>query len=84
MKKTRRASSKTHMTRKRPLPTVLREAGGSLALPDLFSRAGYDRDSTEDVEQFYLALRDALTQTIRQTNRAAENATVEVIDDATR
>jgi type I restriction enzyme S subunit len=82
--KTRRASSKANITRKRSLPAVLQEAGGSLPLPDLFSQAGYDRDSTEDVEQFYLALRDALSRTIRQTNRAAENATVEVIDDATR
>jgi type I restriction enzyme S subunit len=81
---TSRRGSKTEMTRKQSLSNVLREAGGSLSLPDLFSRAGYDRDSTGDVEQFYLALRDALNHTIQQSDSNNENASVEVIYDAPR
>lgn len=76
--KTQRAS-KNDVSRKLSLVEALRGAGGTLSLPELFSRAGYDRDSTEDVEQFYLALRDALNGTIRQSTSSIENATVEVI-----
>ena len=68
----------------RSLAAVLQEAGQALTLPDLFSRAGFDRDSTEDVEQFYLLLRSEFDRTIQATVRrpkktSVENATLEVI-----
>lgn len=47
------------------LSEVLRSAARPLTLPELFALAGYDRDSTRDVEQFYLTLRDQLGQSIR-------------------
>lgn len=62
------------------LAAVLRDNGGTLALPELFSQAGYDRDLPEHVELFYLALRDALGRTIRLSGDAAENAELEAID----
>jgi type I restriction enzyme S subunit len=61
---------------------VLRENGGTLPLPELFSQAGYDRDLPEHVELFYLALRDALGRTIRVSGGAAENAELEAVDAA--
>ena len=56
----------------------------ALALPELFSLAGYNRDSIADVEEFYLALRAATGTTIRQVNGAQENAMLEAIPDAPR
>ena len=64
------------------LATVLHEAGCPLSLPELFGRAGYDRDQPEDVELFYLALRSELGRTIRQVGEAVENAKLEAIDAA--
>jgi len=66
------------------LAAVLRNAGRALALPELFSLAGYNRDSIADVEEFYLALRAATGTTIRQVNGAQENAMLEAIPDAPR
>ena len=37
------------------LVTVLRQAGRTLTVPELFAMAGYDRDSPAQVEMFYLA-----------------------------
>jgi restriction endonuclease S subunit len=62
------------------LVAVLRDNGGKLTLPELFSQAGYDRDLPEHVELFYLALRDALGRTIRLSGDAAENAELEAAD----
>jgi type I restriction enzyme S subunit len=62
------------------LAAVLRQNGGKLALPELFSQAGYDRDLPEHVELFYLALRDALGRTIRLSGDATENAELEAAD----
>lgn len=59
---------------------MLRDNGGKLALPELFSQAGYDPDLPEHVELFYLALRDALGRTIRLSGDAAENAELEAAD----
>jgi type I restriction enzyme S subunit len=81
------------MSKQRPRPTqqaeptpdlaaVLKESGGSLPLPELFAQAGYNRDLPEHVELFYLALREALGSTIRQTGDATENAELGVPDAA--
>lgn len=64
------------------LAAVIRSAGRPLRLPDLFSRAGYDRDSTEDVEEFYLALRVELGSTILTVAGDSENSLIEVNPDA--
>ncbi|HEX9944082.1 MAG TPA: restriction endonuclease subunit S [Thermoanaerobaculia bacterium] len=64
------------------LAEVLREASRPLRLPELFSMAGYNRDSTEQVEQFYLALRTELGRSIRQVGDVSENVVLELIDDA--
>ena len=64
------------------LAAVLKESGGSLPLPELFAQAGYNRDVPEHVELFYLALREAVGNTIRLTGDAAENAELEVADAA--
>jgi len=64
------------------LAEVLREAGRPLRLPDLFSAAGYDSNSTEHIEHFYLALRAELGRSIRKVGDDAENGLLEVITDA--
>lgn len=64
------------------LSDVLKKAGRPLALPELFALAGFDRDEPEQVELFYLALRNELNQSIRQIGNDAENALLEVIADA--
>lgn len=62
----------------RELADVLREAGRPLRVPDLFAMAGYDRDSPDDVERFYLALRAEIGRSIR--GREGENAIVELLN----
>jgi len=62
------------------LGAVLRAAGGSLTLPELFARAGFDRDSTEAVERFYLALRSQVGPSLRVRAVEAENVVVEISD----
>lgn len=62
------------------LAAVLAESGGSLPLPELFARAGFDRDVTEHVEGFYLALRAQLGKSLRLTGSEVENPTLEVGD----
>lgn len=64
------------------LAEVLLKAGAPLSLPDLFLRAGYDRDATEHVEQFYLALRTEIGRTIRMVGDSQENVLLEAILDA--
>lgn len=75
-----------HPTRKAEptsdLGTVLKENGGPLPLPELFARAGYNRDLPEHVELFYLALREALGSKIRLTGDVVENAELEAVDAA--
>lgn len=66
------------------LADVLRKAGRPLPLPELFARAGFDKDRPEHVEQFYLALRVELDRTVRQVGADKENAMVEAINDAPR
>jgi type I restriction enzyme S subunit len=66
---------------KLPLDSVLRSSGRALSVPELFSLAGYDRDSTAEVEQFYIALRDSVGRTIRQTT-TGENAILEALPNA--
>jgi Type I restriction modification DNA specificity domain len=74
---TRRTAPTAH------LDQVLREAGRPLSLPELFSLAGYDRDSPEHIELFYLALRTERDSSIRTiSSDGKENAVMEVIPDA--
>lgn len=68
---------------RRSLSEVLRGTQRQLRVPELFALAGYDRDSTEDVEQFYLSLRSELGQTMRQVSGDGENALLEAVPDAT-
>ena len=72
----RRITKKTHAVR--PLPIVLAEVDRAVPLPELFAAAGYDRDSAEDVERFYLALREEVGRTIDPVDDARENASVEL------
>ena len=60
------------------LAAVLKESGGSLSLPDLYARAKFDRDQTEHVERFYLALRSQLGHSVRLAGSERENSTVEI------
>ena len=62
------------------LATVLDESGGSLSLPELFRRAGFDRDRTEHVEGFYLALTSQLGRSVRLAGPERENTTIEIGD----
>ena len=62
------------------LATVLKESGGSLSLAELFRRAGFDRDQTEDVEGFYLALRSELGRSVRLAGLERENPRIEIVD----
>jgi restriction endonuclease S subunit len=64
------------------LSDLLRKAGRPVALPELFSLAGFDRDEPEHVELFYLALRAEINRTVRQVGGDAENAMLEGISDA--
>ena len=65
------------------LTAVLRENGGTLALPDLFALAGYNRDLPEHVELFYLALRTGMGNLLRVTgDERLENAQVGLADAA--
>ena len=66
------------------LRQVLVDAGRPLRVPELFSMSDYDRDSTGDVERFYLKLRAELGRTIRVIEKADENALLEAIPDASR
>jgi Type I restriction modification DNA specificity domain len=66
-----------------PLDQVLRDTGRPLALPELFSLAGYDRDSSEHVELFYLAVRAGVDRgLIREMGDTPENAVMEIATDA--
>jgi type I restriction enzyme S subunit len=67
----------------KPLSEALRATGGPLRVPELFALAGYDRNSTEDVERFYLALRLELGKTIRKSKGDGEEVLVEVMSNAT-
>ena len=62
------------------LAAVLKESGGSLSLPELYARANFDRDQTEHVERFYLALRSQLGRSVRLAGSEHENPTVEIGD----
>ena len=62
------------------LAAVLEESGGSLSLPELYARANFDRDQTEHVERFYLALRSQLGRSVRLAGSQRENPTVEIGD----
>ena len=62
------------------LVRVLRAANQPLSLPNLFKQAGYDPDSTEDVEMFYVALRREYGRRIRVVGDSVENSLLEIID----
>lgn len=62
----------------RPLVEVLSEIGHALSVSELFTAAGYDRDSASDVERFYIALREELGQTIEPVGDGSENVLVDV------
>lgn len=65
------------------LGATIRAAGHPLRVPELFRMAGYDRDSTEDVERFYLALRSELGRSVRRVGEEPENDLLEAITVAT-
>lgn len=70
-----------------PRPTlsgVLRAAREPVSLPDLCRDAGYDRNSTADIERFYVELHDVLGRTVEVVGDARENATLKAIVDAAR
>lgn len=62
-----------------PLLDVVKEAGRPLPVAELFKRAGYDRDSTCDIENFYLSLRASLSAGLRTVGEG-EAAQVEISD----
>ncbi len=64
------------------LAASVRAAGRPLPLPDLLARAGYDGGAVDDVERFYLALREELGGAVRVLGDAAENAMLEAVPDA--
>ena len=64
------------------LPSALQKAGASVSLEELFSLAGYDRHSPEQVEAFYLELRRELGRTLRIVGDAGENGNLELTKDA--
>ena len=61
------------------LPDALRRAGRPVGLDELFALAGYDRNSPEKVEAFYLELRRELGETLQVVGDAGEGGTVELI-----
>ena len=65
------------------LVRVLRTVDRPLPLPDLFRQAGYDPDSTADVEAFYIELRREHGHRIRTVGDSLENPLLEFFD-ATR
>jgi len=83
MKSTRRSDEPTSLPNI-ALSQVLRDAGRPLSVPELFSMAGYDRDSVEHVQHFYLSLRSELDRSIRIVGDTLENALLEAIADAPR
>lgn len=64
------------------LLSALRSADRPLTPSELFARAGYNRDSTQDIEHFYLALRGELGRSLRIMEIDGEDH-LEVVDDAT-
>ncbi len=64
---------------KKNLVEVLKSAGGRLSAEELFESAGYDRDTSEDVERFYLQLRTEMKHTIRQSAEENGQKMLEVI-----
>lgn len=69
------------------LANVLKKAGRPLTLPELYSMAGYDRDSTEDIESFYLSVRAELQQSLKLVRSAdgqsgPEDSLIELVEDA--
>jgi type I restriction enzyme S subunit len=60
------------------LGQTLEPVSGALSFADLFRAAGYDPDDTEDVERFYLLLREAVGTTVRVTGDH-EDTTFEAI-----
>ena len=65
----------------RSLEQVVRSQRAAIPLPDLCNRAGFDRNSVEDVGRFYVSLRSALGHTLRVAEGSGEeNATVECVD----
>ena len=89
LKRPKRESTKMSRRRGRDLRTaeagtdlaaVLAESGGSFRLHELFARAGFDRDLTEHVERFYLALRAQLGKSLRLAGSDVENPRVETED----
>ncbi|MEU4409478.1 restriction endonuclease subunit S [Streptosporangium sp. NPDC023963] len=66
---------------KKFLADVLGGSGGATTMPELFRRAKFHPDSVQDVEKFYLALRDELDVSVRVAGESQENSFMEVIQD---
>ena len=61
------------------IPDVLRKAGGPVDVREVFVLVGYDRNSTADIEAFYVALRRELGRTVRIEGGVSENGRLELI-----
>ena len=59
------------------LADLLRSTGRPMKFRDLFTAAGYDRNSVESVERFYALLRQEFGFSIRHVGGEAENAVFE-------
>lgn len=78
------ADEKTEDEEYRGLVATLNESGGRMAAEDLFAAAGYDRDLTREVENFYLALKEKEGKTIRISGTEGGHTILEVVTHETR
>nr|WP_255644683.1 restriction endonuclease subunit S [Actinoplanes polyasparticus] len=61
---------------------ALEDAEGPMPLSELFTKAGYSRDSIADVETFYLGVREAYGSAVTAADDRPENTALRMIDDA--
>lgn len=76
------ARTTSRLSPRRCLRNVLQERGGRATAEELFGGAGYSRDSTEDVEAFYLALRALLGKTVQTVPMPDGSVVLEATPDA--
>jgi Type I restriction modification DNA specificity domain len=69
----------THPSR---LEAALESTGTPLPLPGLFLAAGFDKDSSQDIEDFYVELRANYGRSIRKLGNSEENSLLEVVTNA--
>ena len=78
------ANEQSENHEQRVLVTTLNENGGRMTAEDLFAAAGYDRDLTREVEDFYLSLREAEGKAIRISGLDGGRSILEVVPDEAR